>query len=705
MSLEFFANKISKIKGVGEKTSKNLSRLFNGLEAPEANFRDALFHLPYNVIRRQNNVKLLFLENGANIIATVTVENVEEKRIRGRAIYNIICRNDSGYLTLVFFNAFADYIKTNFKVGKKIAVSGVVERFNNALQIAHPDYVVADESFIPLCEPVYPLTYGVNNKMLYRTIKNLLSQMPKLEEWADNEYIKQNRFLSFNDSLQKLHHLNSLDDLAIDNVYRRRLAFDEILANQLALAISRKSVAKQAGNKIITNKNHYNQFTKNLPFSLTEDQRSVINEIFSDFKSGNRMFRLLQGDVGSGKTAVAIATMIDAVEAGFQTAFMLPTEILAQQQYESIKQVLQNNYFKNLNIECCLITGSTKKAEKARLLEEIKQNRIQIVIGTHSLFQEAVGFANLGYIVIDEQHRFGVKQRLELSQKGDATHVLLMSATPIPRTLAMTIYGDLEVSSIHQKPAGRKKIDTRTISKERADDVIERIKVAIEKDNRVYWVCPLVKLNEELPLEEQNLNASAEERYKTLKPIFGDAIRIVHGQMKPKEKDAAIEDFRSGKAKVLVSTTVIEVGVNVPEATIIIIENAEKFGLAQLHQLRGRVGRSDRDSSCILLYGEKLGETSRKRLQILRETDDGFKIAEEDLILRGSGDIVGTKQSGLPEYKFALLPEHKDLLFAARDYVKIILNKDPGLSSEIGKNLRILLKLFDYDKQIKDFVI
>lgn len=705
MSLEFFANRISKIKGVGEKTSKNLSRLFNGLEIPEANFRDALFHLPYNVIRRQNNVKLLFLENGANIVATVTVENIEEKRIRGRAIYNIICRNDSGYLTLVFFNAFADYIKTNFKVGKKIAVSGIVERFNNALQIAHPDYVVADESFIPLCEPVYPLTYGVNNKMLYRTIKNLLLQMPKLDEWTDNEYIKQNVFLSFNDSLQKLHNPTSLDDLAIDNVYRKRLAFDEILANQLALAISRKSVAKQAGNKIITNKNYYNQFTKNLPFSLTDDQKSVINEIFTDFKSGNRMFRLLQGDVGSGKTAVAIATMIDAVEAGFQTAFMLPTEILAQQQYESIKQVLQNDYFKNLNIECCLITGSTKKSEKTRLLEEIKQNKIQIVIGTHSLFQESVGFANLGYIVIDEQHRFGVKQRLELSQKGDATHVLLMSATPIPRTLAMTIYGDLEVSSIHQKPAGRKKIDTRTISKERADDVIERIKVAIEKDNRVYWVCPLVKLNEELPLEEQNLNASAEERYKTLKPIFGDAIRIVHGQMKPKEKDAAIEDFRSGKAKVLVSTTVIEVGVNVPEATIIIIENAEKFGLAQLHQLRGRVGRSDRDSSCILLYGEKLGETSRKRLQILRETDDGFKIAEEDLILRGSGDIVGTKQSGLPEYKFALLPEHKDLLFAARDYVKIILNKDPGLSSETGKNLRILLKLFDYDKQIKDFVI
>ena len=425
-----------------------------------------------------------------------------------------------------------------------------------------------------------------------------------------------------------------------------------------------------------------------------------MKEILADFKSDNRMFRLLQGDVGSGKTIVAIAGMMEAVEAGFQAGFMLPTEILAKQQFATIQKILDNDFFIKNDVKACLLIGSIKPAEKQKLYQEIREGKYKIVVGTHALFQEAVSFKNLAFIAIDEQHRFGVKQRMELTNKGDKTHVLLMSATPIPRTLAMTIYGDLEVSSLTEKPAGRLKIDTRLVADNRVDEVIDGINRAIKDDNRVYWVCPLIKGMGGIAAEEEN--ASAENRYKNLKKIFGDKVALVHGQMSTKDKDSAMKKFKNGDAKILVATTVIEVGVDVPEATIIVIEQAEKFGLAQLHQLRGRVGRSDRKSSCILLYSSKVGENGRNRLKVLRETDDGFKIAEEDLAMRGSGDLIGLKQSGFPDFYFALLPEHKDLLFAARDDVKIILNKDHDLRSQRGQRLKSLLYFFEYDKQIKN---
>ncbi len=643
---------------------------------------------------------LLLVAEGSEIITSLTVDKIDEKRLGGRLMYNILCSNKTGFVTLVYFNAFKDFITKNFSIDRKIVVAGKIERYKDKAQIVHPGYIVANINDIPVCEPTYPLTYGITNKMVNKLIKNISLGLPELEEWSDLNYLKKNGLPSFSAAIRKLHTPESAEDLGLFSKHRLRLAYDEILANQLALAISRRSLNKQKGIKIETDNLYIKQLLKNVPFKLTDGQKVILREIVNDLKSGNRMFRMLQGDVGSGKTIVAIAAAMEAVQAGYQAAIMLPTEILAKQQFDILETILKNKFFVENDVGGCLLIGALKQKEKDKLHKEIAEGKHRIIVGTHALLQEDTKFKNLGFIVIDEQHRFGVKQRLALSQKGENIHVLLMSATPIPRTLAMTVYGDLEVSSLTEKPAGRVRIDTRVVQLERIDEVVDGIKRAIKNDDRVYWVCPLI---EEKPVDEKepNENASAEKRYKELKKLFGDKVALVHGKLKTAEKDTAIERFRKGEVKILVATTVIEVGVNVPEATIIVIEQAEKFGLAQLHQLRGRVGRSDKKSSCILLYSNKTGENGKRRLNILRETDDGFKIAEEDLAMRGSGDIVGTKQSGFPDFNFAVLPEHKELLFAARDDVKLILNKDQELRSVRGQNLRILLYLYEYDKQIK----
>ncbi len=692
--LNFFFKPLSSLKGIGPVTKQKFTKIF-GRDEPVA--KDLLMHVPVNIITREVEPNLLLISDGSNIIITLKVESVQEKRAGARKfIYNIECSSKSGFVTIVYFNAHKDTINKMYAPGRVIKVAGKIERYNNRIQIAHPDYVVNGDKEIDAVEPVYPLTAGISNRLMNKTVKMLLPEIPKLDEWCDKEFLAQGKFSTFDESLKKIHNPKTMADLDISAPQRKRLAFDEMLANQLALALSRRSLTKQKGVKIETENIFTKELLNVLPYKLTGGQKDITKEIFADLRSDNKMFRLIQGDVGSGKTIVAILAMLKAVEAGFQAAFMLPTEILAKQQYDIMKEILENDFFKRNNIKTCLLVGSVKEAEKKKLYEKIANGEYQIVIGTHALLQEKVAFKKLGITVIDEQHRFGVKQRMELAQKGDATHILLMSATPIPRTLAMTLYGDLEVSSLQEKPAGRQKIDTRILSAAKLDEVIEELSRAIKNDERAYWVCPLIFD------EEEQGNASAEKRYKELKKIFGAKVAIVHGQMKTKEKDEAIENFRTGKVKILVATTVIEVGVNVPEASIIIIEQAEKFGLAQLHQLRGRVGRGEKKSSCILVYNFKLGESGRRRLNILRESDDGFAIAEEDLMMRGSGDLIGVKQSGLPEFTFALLPEHKDLMLAARDQVKIMLSKDADLKSTQGNNLRNLLYLFEYEKQVQN---
>ncbi len=691
--LNYFFRNISSLRGVGPKTTKLLGNLF---ARDEPVFRDMLTHLPAGVISRFMEPSLLLAPEGVECAVTVTVNKVKHRRMGRRNLYTISCSNKSGMLDIVYFNAFPDQITATYREGSMVAVAGKIERFRGKTQMAHPTQVARSIEMIPQHEPVYPLTLGISNRMLRRISGEVVSHLPVLTEWNDAEFLKSNSMPSFSAALKYVHNPDSPQAAGIDTKARQRLAYDELLASQLALALSRRAVTKQKGAAIKTNGSYIKQLLARLPFTLTEGQKNILKEVRADISSGNRMFRMLQGDVGSGKTVVAIAAMLDVVEAGYQCAFMLPTEILAKQQYDVVSKLMKGS-----NIKTCLLTGKLKAAEKKRLHEEIAAGEYDIIVGTHALLQEGVSFKKLAFITIDEQHRFGVKQRMELAQKGHNTHLLLMSATPIPRTLAMTVYGDLEVSTLREKPAGRKVIDTRTVPLARMDEVIEGLKRAIQKGDRAYWVCPLIEPMEDAEKEEADENASAVMRHKMLAKLFGDKVELVHGRMKTAEKDAAIEKFRSGEANILVATTVIEVGVDVPEASIMVIESAERFGLAQLHQLRGRVGRGDKASSCILLYGD-VGENGRKRLGVLRETDDGFKIAEEDLVLRGSGDLTGTKQSGFPEFFFALLPEHREMLFAARDDVKIILERDPYLKGERGKALRLLLYFFEYEKQVEN---
>ncbi len=456
------------------------------------------------------------------------------------------------------------------------------------------------------------------------------------------------------------------------------------------------------GKSINSHETYSKEIISSLPFELTSDQNKCISHIRKDLKSEYRMFRLVQGDVGSGKTIVGAIAALDCVNAGYQVCFMAPTEILAKQHHAWISETITNTRFHE-DIRVGLLVGSLKPKDKLKTQQDCIEGKIDILIGTHALFQEKVGYKNLGAIIIDEQHKFGVKQRFELAHKGDGVNILFMTATPIPRTLSMTLYGDMDISIIAEKPAGRKDIKTTTFSSSRLEDLTKSIDTEVNLGTRIYWVCPFVEPSEEIPFQDEGSKIiSVIERYEYLQKIFRNKVGMVHGQMSSENKDKEIEKFKSGEISILVATTVIEVGVNVPEATIMVIENSERFGLSQLHQLRGRVGRSDKQSSCVLVYSKKISDFGRKRLKIMKETNDGFRIAEEDMVLRGSGELLGTKQSGLPDYKIAILPEHKDLLFAARDDVKIILHQDPKLQSKRGQNLRNLLKIFEYNNQIKN---
>lgn len=679
---------LTTIGGLGEKSAQLLKNLGCNKVG------DLIFHLPASMIDRSYCPRLADARLG--MIATVTAKVVEHiAPARQSQPYKVVVEDDTEQMIVSFFKAYPTSIQKNLPIGAYRVISGKIEKFNNRLQMNHPDYIVRPEEAATVTgiEAVYPLTAGITNKMLNKWIKQALQRVPQFPEWLDGNYLKEQNFPSFNQALLQLHHPKYAADLEINSPERRRLAYDELLANQLALAIVRQKVKKQYGRELKGNGLLRKKLLEKLPFKLTGAQEKVLKEINSDQASPYRMLRLLQGDVGCGKTIVAFMSMLNAVECGAQAAIMAPTEILAKQHLETIGSLSEE-----LGIRCELLTGRTKGKKRAQILEELAEGKIDILIGTHALFQENVEFKDLAYAVIDEQHRFGVHQRLNLSNKGNKADILVMTATPIPRTLLLTAYGDMEYSKIDQVPEGRQPVDTRVMPVDKLPEIVNALKRKIESGARAYWVCPLVEESEKLDL------AAAEERYESLKKYFGNKVGLIHGKMKEAEKDAVMERFKKGDISLLVATTVIEVGVNVPEATVMIIEHAERFGLAQLHQLRGRIKRGYQASACILLYSYPLSENSRARLNIMKETEDGFRIAEEDLDLRGGGEILGTRQSGFNEFKLADLSVHKNLLLTATREAQLVTETDPDLASPRGQALRILLYLFERDDAVKTYM-
>ncbi|MDE0944061.1 MAG: ATP-dependent DNA helicase RecG [Alphaproteobacteria bacterium] len=682
------------LKGVGPRMGKLMEKLF-GVPASTsigARLVDLCWHLPTGLIDRRFRPDVADAPDGAVATLTVTVDEHWPPANR-RLPYKVICSDDTGSVSLIFFNAKEDYLHQILPLGSKRVVSGKIGRYGQKIQMAHPDHMVdpekADE--MPQVEATYPLTAGLTAKPMHKSVRGALALAPDLAEWQDAAWLAKQKWPAWREALYAVHEPESLAGLEPDDPARRRLAYDELLANQLALAMIRAASRKRSGRSIAGDGRLRDALVATLPYELTPGQTDVLDDIRGDMVAPLRMLRLLQGDVGSGKTIVALIAMLSAVETGAQAAFMVPTEILARQHLATLSALCRD-----LPVRISILTGRSKGRPRQALLDDLGDGQIDILIGTHALFTEDVIFKDLALTVIDEQHRFGVHQRLTLGDKGQAADILVMTATPIPRTLSLTVYGDMDISLLHGKPAGRKPIDTRAMALSRLDQVVAGVQRAINSGARAFWVCPLVEENEQLDL------AAAEDRHGTLSRIFGaEQVGLVHGRMKAKEKDAAMAAFVAGETRVLVATTVIEVGVDVPEATIMAIEHAERFGLAQLHQLRGRVGRGGAQGHCLLLYAEPLGETAQARIAIMRDTEDGFRIAEEDLRLRGTGELLGTRQSGFPAFRLADPIAHQDLMEVARDDARLILDRDPQLENERGQALRALLYLFERDAAMK----
>ncbi|MED5436852.1 MAG: ATP-dependent DNA helicase RecG, partial [Pseudomonadota bacterium] len=605
--------------------------------------------------------------------------------------YKVICYDDTGEITLIWFNSRRDYLEELLPVDREIIISGTIEEYKNSKQIIHPDHIIDSKknSQLPEIEATYSLTQGLTNKVVRNNIQRIIHSLPKIDEWHDQMFLKERNWPSLNDALINVHNPKNNIDLTSKNPAKERLIYDELLAHQISLYLISNDMYYQKGIPTKSNVNLINKFIDSLPFKITNSQHNCINQITEDMESSNRMLRLLQGDVGSGKTLVALISILNCVNDGKQVALMVPTELLANQHYESFSELLSDQNFK-IN----LLTGKTNKSDKEIIYKNISNGKTDIIIGTHALFQEEVNFVNLGFVAIDEQHKFGVHQRLLLTSKNEKLppDVLLMTATPIPRTLELTTYGSMSVSKITEKPKGRQNIVTAAKPASKINETIKSLKKTIDKNNQVYWVCPLIEESEKIDL------AAAEKRYESLKKYYPDNVLLVHGRMKPEEREVIMEKFRSGKKKILVSTTVIEVGIDIPEATVMIIEHSERFGLSQLHQLRGRVGRGKNQSSCLLLYQTPLGENAKKRINTLRETNDGFIIAEKDLLLRGSGEVLGTRQSGFHIFKIANLNENKDLLEIANENAKKIIENNLLLEN---KKYKQMLKLFSKDESLK----
>jgi ATP-dependent DNA helicase RecG len=690
--LDPFFGRVATLPGVGPKTAKLFDRLLAN-NGEEARLVDMLFQLPINVIDRRARPKIAEAPYETVVVLKVVV--VEHRKPTGRYAkgpFKVLVEDETGGVELVFFLANPDWIERSLPIGATRWVSGRIELYDGCRQMVHPDRVLDEEGVAKMVavEAVHGLTEGLQQRYMQRALDGALSRLPILPEWQDENVLAANKLPRFGDALQRAHRPQAPDELQPQSPYRQRLALDELLAQQLALRFMRSRLRRAPGRVHKGDGRLSHAIEAALPYTLTGAQRRTLGEIRADLASDKRMLRLVQGDVGSGKTIVAALAMASVVEAGRQTALMAPTEILAHQHFDRLAPLLTQ-----AGLAVVLLTGRAKPGERAALHAQIAAGAVDVAIGTHALITGDLVFCDLGLAVVDEQHRFGVQQRLALGAKGEAADVLVMTATPIPRSLALAYFGDMDQSILDEKPPGRSPISTRVLPAERIGDVVEGLRRALGEGARAYWVCPLVEENEDLDL------AAAQDRAEDLTRIFGPIVGLVHGQMKGADKDAAMEAFQRGDTRILVATTVIEVGVDVPEASIMVIEHAERFGLAQLHQLRGRVGRGAGASSCLLLYKGPLGETAKARLVTLRQTDDGFRIAEEDLRLRGEGEILGTRQAGLPGFRMADITQHARLLAIARDDAELILRRDPELTSERGEALRVLLYLFERDEAVR----
>ncbi|MCB2111659.1 MAG: ATP-dependent DNA helicase RecG [Defluviimonas sp.] len=674
------------LAGVGPKSARLFAQI--GVERP----RDLLFTLPHAVIDRRLRPSIRGLALPATVTVEVTVGAHQPARRKGGPA-RVLVRDTEADWQLVFFHAKGDWLLRQLPPGSRRIVSGRLELFEGLAQMAHPDHVLTPEeaASLPPFEPIYPLTAGLGQRLVQKAAVAALSLAPALADWIDPGLRAREGWPGWQEALQAAHAPQGLADISAQAPARARLAYDELFAHQLTLALARASVRRGKGRPTRGDGSLQGRVLAALPYRPTGAQTRALAEIAADMGAERRMNRLLQGDVGSGKTLVALLALLIAVEAGGQGAMMAPTEILARQHLESLAPLSAA-----AGIRLTLLTGRDKGAERAAKLAALAAGEIDILVGTHAVFQEDVRFDDLRLAIVDEQHRFGVAQRMELAAKGLTADMLVMTATPIPRSLSLAQYGDMDVSVLDEKPPGRQPVTTALVSAGRYDEVVGHLRQAVAEGRRAYWVCPLVEESELVDL------TAAEDRFKALRAALGEGlVGLVHGQMPAAEKDAAMADFVAGRTQVLVATTVIEVGVNVPEASIMVIERAETFGLAQLHQLRGRVGRGAARSTCLLMYRPPLGETAERRLQILRETQDGFRIAEEDLAMRGAGDLIGTAQSGLPRFRIADLERQSALMAVAQRDARKLLADDPELSGARGKAARVLLWLMEQDRAIR----
>ncbi|WP_273500057.1 ATP-dependent DNA helicase RecG [Paracoccus sphaerophysae] len=674
---------VDTLPGIGPKAAEALATL--AITRP----RDLLFHLPSAGIPRRSVARLADLRPPEIATVTVRVQRHAPPSARGRP-WRVVCTDGTNDLTLVFFHARQAWVESQLPLGETRVVSGKVELFDGLAQMVHPDHVLRPSDPPPAAfEPVWPLAGGLTQRNLAKAVAAALDRAPPLPEWIEPSLKAREGWPDWQAALAQAHAPARMEDLSAAAPARARLAYDELLAHQMTLALVRRDRRRVAGRVTRGDGRLVDRVLAALPWPPTGAQTRAVAEIAADMASPHRMNRLLQGDVGSGKTLVALLALLSAVEAGGQGVLMAPTEILARQHLAALLPLAEA-----AGVRIALLTGRDKGEGRGQVLADLAAGLVHILVGTHAVFQPGVVFDDLRLAVIDEQHRFGVAQRLELGAKGQRPDMLVMTATPIPRSLALAQYGDMDLSVLDEKPPGRLPIVTTAVPDTRLEAVVARLAEAMARGVRAYWVCPLVEESESVDL------IAAEERFRMLRARFGDTVRLVHGQMPPESRDAAMADFAAGRAQLLVATTVIEVGVNVPEATIMVIERAESFGLAQLHQLRGRVGRGTGASSCLLLYHEPLSESGRRRLQILRETEDGFRIAEEDLAMRGAGDVIGTAQSGLPRFRIADLERQAELLALARQDARLLLDQDPELTGPRGQAVRTLLWLMEQDRAI-----
>ncbi len=674
---EYLLSDLTVLSGVGIKTTnllkkKNINNIF-----------DLLWKLPKAYTDRSLSTKIKDLKIGENQTVTVVAKKYLFPRIR-KLPNRVKCSDETGELDCVFFNSYEGYIKKILPLGKEITVSGKIGYFKNKYQITNPKYVSEDSSLIKQVHNKYSLTDGISEKIYNKIINQIIDNLPNLKEWHSNKILNKFNNISWNDAIKELHKYENIGKYK-DHFYQR-LAYDEIFATFLVNSEIRKKIKKFKKKNKIINFIKQKKLINNLDFSLTDDQIKSVNEINKDLVSSTKMFRLLQGDVGSGKTIVSLIAAFNTINSGFQVAVMAPTEILARQHYDLAKKIFPSN------ISTKLISGKSDYKEKKIILNELINNNINIVFGTHAIFQKNVKFKKLGLIIIDEQHKFGVNQRKRLSDKGgNDCDVLLMTATPIPRTLTMTIYGDMDLSIIKEKPKNRKMIKTYSKLESKIEDVIKFIKKEINFGNQIFWVCPLIEESKKLD------HTSAIKKFEYLKKLFPSQVSILHGKTDINEKEKILKKFLNKEFKILVSTTIIEVGIDFPNANVIIIENANKFGLSQLHQLRGRVGRGEKEATCILMFKSNLSENARKRINILKETNDGFVISEEDMKIRGFGDILGFKQSGVKNFKLADPIQNSDLFEMAEKEIKRI-----ELENENLNKFKPLIKLYDRADIIND---